>query len=74
MEEKVFTVDELCSYLNLKKSKIYRRTHRKQIPFTKIGNQLRFPKYLIDAWVMQQTYIPFGMKKCYNTQTVEGEE
>jgi excisionase family DNA binding protein len=70
----LLTIVELSSYLSVKKTTIYDMVYRKRIPYTKIGNQLRFEKGLIDNWITSRTYIPFDMKICYNKPKVEGEE
>jgi excisionase family DNA binding protein len=75
MEKRLLNITELSSFLNLKIASIYDLVYRKQIPYTKIGNRLRFDVGLIDKWLEAKTYIPFGVQKCYNyTQQVKGEE
>jgi len=36
------TPEEVCEFLNIKKDKLYKMTSRKQIPFLKVGRELRF--------------------------------
>lgn len=40
--DKLLTPDELCEVLDIKKSKLYKLTSRRIIPFLKIGRELRF--------------------------------
>ena len=74
MEKQFLTITELSELIKVKKSTIYDFVYRKKIPYTKVGNQLRFDTGLINAWLESRTYIPFGIKKCYNHSEVEGEE
>ncbi len=74
MEKRLLNITELSSYLNLKIASIYDLVYRKQIPYTKIGNRLRFDTGLIERWIEAKTYVPFGIEKCYNNGQVKGEE
>jgi excisionase family DNA binding protein len=47
-------VSALCAYLNVKESWIYERTHLNEIPFMKLGGQLRFRRSTIDKWLSTQ--------------------
>ena len=73
MEKRLLDINELSGLLNLKIASIYDLVYRKQIPYTKIGNRLRFDTCLIDVWLDGKTHVPFGMKKCYNQAQVKGE-
>ncbi len=44
-------VDQIAEYLGIKKSSIYSKVERKEIPHYKVGNLLRFRKSDIDAWM-----------------------
>ncbi|MBF0564030.1 MAG: helix-turn-helix domain-containing protein [Nitrospirae bacterium] len=46
----IFDVKGLCEYLKVTPKWVYERTHLNEIPFTKIGGQLRFRKKSIDKW------------------------
>jgi excisionase family DNA binding protein len=48
---RVMTIDEVAKYLRLHKSTIYRMVRGSQIPASKIGNQWRFRKDVIDSWL-----------------------
>ena len=40
--EKLATPEEVCDVLQIKKDKLYKLTSRKEIPFLKVGRELRF--------------------------------
>ena len=61
--EKLLTIDQLCSLINLKKATVYDFVYRKRIPYVKIGRLLRFREDLIEEWLQQKTYIPFEIVK-----------
>jgi excisionase family DNA binding protein len=48
---RIMTIDEVAKYLRLHKSTIYRMVRDSQIPASKIGNQWRFRKDIIDSWL-----------------------
>ncbi|MBN1621438.1 MAG: excisionase family DNA-binding protein [Endomicrobiales bacterium] len=74
MKQNYIDIIELSKYLSIKKSTIYDLVYKKSIPYIKIGRLLRFNRETIDQWIKQRTHIPFGLKICYNSATVEGEE
>ncbi len=49
----IMTIGDLASYLKVKESWIYERTHRNEIPFYKQGNKLFFRKNDIDSWLKE---------------------
>ena len=49
---------ELAKYLNVNKQTIYNWVNKKEIPFTKIGDLLRFDKDEIDRWLKNKTFRP----------------
>lgn len=53
----IFTPDTLSAYLHISKDKIYNLTHLKEIPYFKVGRELRFKKADIDSW-LRETYTP----------------
>lgn len=53
----IFTPDTLSAYLHVSKDKIYNMTHLKEIPYSKVGRELRFRKKEIDSW-LQENYTP----------------
>ena len=46
------TFDEVCDYLNLSKSNIYKLTMNNEIPLYKLGRILKFKKDEIDTWII----------------------
>jgi excisionase family DNA binding protein len=47
------TLDEVCEYLNLSKSNLYKLSMNNSIPLYRIGRILKFKKSEIDAWISQ---------------------
>jgi len=45
------TLDEVCDYLNLSKSSIYKLTMKNGIPFYKLGRILKFKRAEVDEWI-----------------------
>lgn len=39
---KLATPEEVCDFLSIKKDKLYKMTSKKEIPFLKVGRELRF--------------------------------
>jgi excisionase family DNA binding protein len=71
----LLTIDELSKLLSVTKKSVYDLVYTKRIPYTKIGNRLRFRDDLIESWVQERTHIPFGSQILYNKPSkVEGEE
>jgi excisionase family DNA binding protein len=48
-----FKIEELCEYINLSKSSVYKATMGNKIPFIKTGKKLLFKKEAIDQWLEQ---------------------
>lgn len=51
---RIMTIEELAKYLRLHTSTVYRMVRLGQIPASKIGNQWRFRKDVIDSWITEQ--------------------
>jgi len=54
-EPKVMTVKELCDYLRIHQSTVYRLLKRRQLPGFKVGSDWRFSLETIDQWRLEQT-------------------
>ena len=54
------TIEELSEHLKISKETIYKMAKAKRIPSSKIGNQWRFNKEIIDEWLVNQTDSPTG--------------
>ena len=51
MQENLLTTAEVADYLKVDKFTVYRLVTQKNIPAFKVGNQWRFSKDMIDAWL-----------------------
>lgn len=58
MSTDVMTIVELSKYLDLAEGTIYKKVSNNEIPYAKLGNLLRFPKWAIDQWVSANTVNP----------------
>ena len=54
MSIKVLTVKELCGYLRIHQSTVYRLLKRGQLPGFKVGSDWRFNVEAIDRWRLDQ--------------------
>jgi excisionase family DNA binding protein len=55
MREKLLTTDQVARYLKVDKFTVYRLVAKKQLPAFKVGNQWRFRKKMIDAWLLKHS-------------------
>jgi excisionase family DNA binding protein len=58
MQEILLTTEQIARYLKVDKFTIYRLVTQKKIPAFKVGNQWRFKKKMIDAWLLKNSNIP----------------
>ncbi len=58
MSTEIMTIKELALYLDLTEGTLYKKVSNNEIPYTKLGNLLRFPKWAIDQWVSENTIKP----------------
>ena len=49
------TPDQVARYLHVNKFTIYRLANQKKLPAFKVGNQWRFKRAIIDAWLMAKS-------------------
>jgi excisionase family DNA binding protein len=54
METDVMTVNELCDYLRVHRSTIYRLLRTDAIPAFRVGSDWRFTRSRIDEWCAEQ--------------------
>ena len=47
----ILSIDEASTYLQIPKGTIYQLTHRREIPFHKVGRSLKFTKKGLDEWL-----------------------
>ena len=57
------TLDDTVSLIGLSRSKLYRLTSRKQIPFLKVGGKIIFRQSDLDSWLDAQAVQPTKRKK-----------
>lgn len=50
----LLTVEELAKYLKVKPDTIYKKVRKGELPAIKLGKLVRFPKDLIDQWIIEQ--------------------
>jgi excisionase family DNA binding protein len=55
MQENLLTTEQVAQYLKIDKFTIYRLVTQKKIPAFKVGNQWRFKKKMIDAWLLENS-------------------
>jgi excisionase family DNA binding protein len=55
MQENLLTVGQVAHYLKVDKFTVYRLVTKKKIPAFKVGNQWRFDKKIIDAWLLKNS-------------------
>ncbi len=62
--KEMLNIDELSGYLGIKKSSLYSKVERKEIPFYKIGHLVRFRRSDIDLWMekLRSESIPTEIK------------
>jgi excisionase family DNA binding protein len=58
MSSQVMDADETAEYLGVAKSTVYKWVEYREIPFTKVGTLLRFPKWIIDRWLAEKAVHP----------------
>ena len=57
MQVKLLATEQVASYLKIDKFTVYRLVTQKKIPAFKVGNQWRFKKKMIDAWLIQNSNV-----------------
>jgi excisionase family DNA binding protein len=57
MAEKLLTPEEVANYLNVDKFTVYRLLTQKQLPAFKVGNQWRFKRKMIEAWLRKNSNV-----------------
>jgi excisionase family DNA binding protein len=55
MQENLLTTAQVADYLKVDKFTVYRLVTQKNIPAFKVGNQWRFSKDMIDAWLLKNS-------------------
>ena len=65
MQENLLSADQVARYLRVDKFTVYRLVSQKKIPAFKVGNQWRFKRKMIDAWLAQNSNIERRKTDCY---------
>jgi excisionase family DNA binding protein len=55
MQENLLTTEQVAQYLKVDKFTVYRLVTQKKIPAFKVGNQWRFNRKMIDAWLIENS-------------------
>jgi excisionase family DNA binding protein len=55
MQEKLLTAVQVAQYLKIDKFTVYRLVSQKKMPAFKVGNQWRFKKNMIEAWLLKNS-------------------
>ncbi len=64
MSVEIMTIKELVKYLDITEATIYKKVSNNEIPYTKLGTLLRFPKWSIDKWISENTVNPSCQELC----------
>ncbi len=56
--KEIMKAGEVAEYLGIATSTVYKKVEYRQIPFTKVGTLLRFPKWIIDQWMSENAVRP----------------
>jgi len=62
MEKEFFNIKELSEYLGIKKSFLYSRVEKKEIPHYRVGRLVRFKKSEIDPWMEEFKSEPLDLQ------------
>ncbi len=63
MQENLLTTEQVARYLKVDKFTIYRLVSQKKIPAFRVGNQWRFKKTMVEAWLMKNSNMQPSTKK-----------
>lgn len=54
MTDEILTAEDICKYLKIPRSSLYKLAREKNIPAFRVGRHWRFKKSKIDAWLEKQ--------------------
>jgi two-component system probable response regulator PhcQ len=57
MPEKLMTLEEVAEYLNVDRFTVYRLLSQKELPAFKVGNQWRFKRKMLEAWLAKNSNV-----------------
>ena len=55
--QSLMTLEQVAKYLKVDKFTVYRLVSKKKLPGFKVGNQWRFKRAMIDAWLDQHSNV-----------------
>ena len=55
MAETLLTIKEVADYLSVDRYTVYRLLAKKNLPAFKVGNQWRFERKMIEAWLTKNS-------------------
>ncbi len=58
MQDVLLTTEQVANYLKIDKFTVYRLVAQKKLPAFKVGNQWRFKRTLLEAWLRMNMSIP----------------
>lgn len=58
MPERLMTTKQVAAYLNVDEFTVYRLVARKRLPGFKVGNQWRFKRQMVEAWLLRHSNLP----------------
>jgi len=58
MQEVLLTTEQVANYLKIDKFTVYRLVAQKKLPAFKVGNQWRFKRALLEAWLRKNMSVP----------------
>ncbi len=65
MQDALLTVDQVARYLKIDKFTVYRLVAQRKLPAFKVGNQWRFKRKMIEAWLMKNSNIQETVRKSH---------
>lgn len=68
MSLEIMTIKELAKYLDITEATIYKKVSNNEIPYTKLGTLLCFPKWAIDQQLLE--LVKKAIVDLSNNQTV----
>ncbi len=60
MVEEILTLEEVAGYLKIDRYTVYRLLAKKNLPAFMVGNQWRFQRRMINAWLRRNSNIQRG--------------
>ncbi len=55
MQEDLLTTEQVARYLRVDKFTIYRLVAQRKLPAFRVGNQWRFKRTVVDAWLIKNS-------------------